>query len=187
MSKPATASAVPVRRAVSRWGDLRISSDNLGEYKTLFTGNDRQLRIVARVVHPDAIKRRRNRVAAYIRRYRVIRVRLHEQHRNAILGARAHDGVIRQRVTVIRQLLKQTALTPADDQAAGAIEYRVQLWEGPRLLFEEVREETSLAVTPVMERSLRGVTTAELQVRAIGADGEQLGDAQRQTFGAAGE
>ena len=66
----------------------------------------------------------------------------------------------------------------------GAVEYRVQLWDGPRLLFEEVREDTSLTVSPVMERSLLGVTTAELQIRAIAADGEQVGEVQRQSFGA---
>jgi hypothetical protein len=66
----------------------------------------------------------------------------------------------------------------------GAVEYRIQLWAGPKLLFEEVREEASLTVSPVMERSVLGVTTAELQIRAIAADGEQVGEVQRQTFGA---
>ena len=54
--------------------------------------------------------------------------------------------------------------TPVD----GAAEYRVQLWDGARLLFEELREQPALPVTPVMERSLLGVSRAELQVRARG-------------------
>ena len=57
----------------------------------------------------------------------------------------------------------------------GAVEYRIQLWDGVRLLFEEVRERPGLPVTPVMERSLLGVTRVELQVRAVGADGRPIG------------
>jgi len=64
----------------------------------------------------------------------------------------------------------------------GAVEYRVQLWDGTRLLFEEERELTSLPVTPVMERSLLGVSRAELQVRALGADGRQIGELQRRRY-----
>lgn len=64
----------------------------------------------------------------------------------------------------------------------GAIEYRVQLWDGVRLLFEETREKPSLVVTPVMERSLQGVERAELQVRGIGPDGERVGPVQQRWY-----
>ena len=64
----------------------------------------------------------------------------------------------------------------------GAVEYRVQLWDGVRLLFEEVREQPGLPVTPVMERTLLGVSRVELQVRAVGADGRQIGDVQRRWY-----
>lgn len=64
----------------------------------------------------------------------------------------------------------------------GAVEYRVQLWDGVRLLFEEVRERPGLPVTPVMERSLLGVSRAELQVRAVGPDGRQIGEVQRRWY-----
>lgn len=67
----------------------------------------------------------------------------------------------------------------------GAIEYRVQLWDGTRLLFEEVREQSSLAVTPVMERSMLGAESVEMQVRAIGPDGRQVGEVERRQFTAA--
>ena len=68
----------------------------------------------------------------------------------------------------------------------GALEYRVQLWDGMRLLFEETREQTSLPVTSVMERSLLGVERAELQVRAFGPDGRQVGEVQRRSWPADG-
>jgi hypothetical protein len=68
------------------------------------------------------------------------------------------------------------------DAVDGAIEYRVQLWDGMRLLFEETREQISLPVTPVMERSLLGVESAELQVRAFGPDGRQIGEVQRRAY-----
>jgi hypothetical protein len=64
----------------------------------------------------------------------------------------------------------------------GAIEYRVQLWDGVRLLFEETRENPSLTVTPVMERSLQGVERAELQVRGLGPDGQRIGPVQRRWY-----
>jgi len=64
----------------------------------------------------------------------------------------------------------------------GAVEYRVQLWDGVRLLFEESREQTMLPVTPVMRRSLVGVTRAELQVRAYAADGGEIGEVQRRLY-----
>jgi hypothetical protein len=64
----------------------------------------------------------------------------------------------------------------------GAVEYRVQLWSGTRLLFEELREQPVLVITPAMERSLLGVAVAEMQVRAYAADGVLIGPVQRQEF-----
>jgi hypothetical protein len=69
----------------------------------------------------------------------------------------------------------------------GAVEYRVQLWDGQRLLFEEVREQPVLAVTPVMQRSLPDAGRVELQVRAIGPDGRQIGEIQRRSYSAGAE
>jgi hypothetical protein len=57
----------------------------------------------------------------------------------------------------------------------GAVEYRVQVWDGLRLLFEETREQPRLQVTPTMRRSLRGVRQAEIRVQALGADGQAVG------------
>jgi hypothetical protein len=64
----------------------------------------------------------------------------------------------------------------------GAIEYRVGVWAQTRLLFEERREQLVLVITPAMERSLLGVETAEMQVRAYAADGQLIGPVQRQEF-----
>ena len=64
----------------------------------------------------------------------------------------------------------------------GAVEYRIQVWSQTRLLFEELREQTVLAVTPAMERSLLGVEVAEMQVRAYAADGAIIGPVQRREF-----
>ena len=64
----------------------------------------------------------------------------------------------------------------------GAVEYRVQLWSRTRLLFEELREQPALPITPAMERSLLGVEVAEMQVRAYAADGAMIGEVQRQEF-----
>ena len=64
----------------------------------------------------------------------------------------------------------------------GAVEYRVQLWSEMRLLFEELREQPFLELTPAMRRSLLGVEVAELQVRAYAADGLVIGSLHRQRF-----
>lgn len=64
----------------------------------------------------------------------------------------------------------------------GAVEYRVQLWSRTRLLFEELREQPALPITPAMERSLLGVDLAEMQVRAYAADGAMIGEVQRREF-----
>lgn len=69
------------------------------------------------------------------------------------------------------------------DAVDGAVEYRVQVWDGLRLLFEETREQPVLAVTPSMRRSLRGATSAEMRVWALGPDGRTLAEPQVRSLG----
>ena len=64
----------------------------------------------------------------------------------------------------------------------GAVEYRVQIWSKTRLVFEELREQPTLVITPAMERSLLLVEVAEMQVRAYAADGGMIGQVQRREF-----
>lgn len=68
-----------------------------------------------------------------------------------------------------------------------ATTYRVQVWDGLRLLFEEEREDPGLVITPSLRRSLEGVHQAELRVQALGADGAPVGDPQVRTIGGARE
>ena len=70
-------------------------------------------------------------------------------------------------------VLPSTLDWPAVD---GAVQYRVQVWDGVRLLFEETRDDARLLVTPSMERSLRGADSAQLRVQALGPDGRNVGE-----------
>ncbi|RKZ13917.1 hypothetical protein DRQ53_12635 [bacterium] len=68
----------------------------------------------------------------------------------------------------------------------GAVEYRVQVWDGVRLLFEETREQPVLPVTDSMRRSLTGAVSAGLQVRGFAADGRQIGVVYRRDLAPGG-
>ncbi len=69
----------------------------------------------------------------------------------------------------------------------GAIEYRAQVWDGVRLLFEETREQPALPVTDSMRHSLTGAGSAGLQVRGFAADGRQIGEVYRRDLAPGGE
>lgn len=64
----------------------------------------------------------------------------------------------------------------------GAVEYRVQVWDGTRLLFEEVTMSPPLRVTAAMQRSLLGSSAVEVQVRASAVDGERIGETWRYAY-----
>lgn len=65
----------------------------------------------------------------------------------------------------------------------GAVEYRAQVWDGTRLLFQEPVTRPELRVTPAMQRSLLGASGARLEVRAYAADGRVLGEPWRESLG----
>lgn len=61
----------------------------------------------------------------------------------------------------------------------GAERYRVQAWHEKRLLFEISRDDTVAVLTPSLERAMAPFETIEIQVRALTATGESLGEVHR--------
>ena len=57
---------------------------------------------------------------------------------------------------------------------ADASRYRVQAWSGRRLLFEVTSSDTTLVLTPSLQRATAPFDTIEVQVRAVDATGSPL-------------
>ena len=64
----------------------------------------------------------------------------------------------------------------------GATRYRVQTWHDYRLLFEISRPDTSAVLTPSLARAVAPFDEIEVQVRALDAAGEPMGEAYRTTW-----
>ena len=112
-----------VVRAVEDHGRLwpRIRRHDLGEHPAFLADHHGLLRVVARVVDPDAIERRRHDIAANGHRHDVVRV-LDEDVFEVVLGAGHDHRLDLGRVGIeVPTGFDQPALRPAEQHAAGAI------------------------------------------------------------------